>query len=157
MSATSCSQTVGGLPARKATFSHKARFILLTPSVSDYLSPCTPAAGNSCRRRWHALTRLGSMNAPASSLIFARGGAKITQSSNDVTDLCAWLSKNMCLRVSVRACLLALMNERTNDQMNELRQVCGWTCAVCMHVYVGMCLCACIGLHRHSVGLGPHI
>ena len=26
-----------------------------------------------------------------------------------------------------------------------------------MHVYVGMCLCACIGLHRHSVGLGLHI
>ena len=49
----------------------KARFILLTPSVSDYLPRCTPAAGSSCRRRWHALTRLESMNAPASSLTFA--------------------------------------------------------------------------------------
>ena len=50
-----------------------ARFILLTPSVSDYLLRCTPAAGSSCRRRWHALTSLGSMNAPASSLTFASG------------------------------------------------------------------------------------
>ena len=85
----------------------KARFILLTTSVSNYLPRCTPAAGNSCRRRWHALTRLGSMNAPASSLTFASGWAKITLSSNDVTDLCTWLSKNTC----VRAC----MNERTNE------------------------------------------
>ena len=97
------------------------------------------------------------MNAPASSLTFASGWAKITLSSNDVTDLCAWLSKNTCVCVSVRAFVRSCSHEWTNEQMNELRQVCGWTWAVCMHVYVGMCLCACIGLHRHSVGLGLHI
>ena len=97
----------------------KARFILLTPSVSDYLPRRTPAASNSCRRRWHALTWLGSMNAPASSLIFASEWARITLSSNDVTDLCAWLSKNTRVRVSVRACLHEWASERTKERTNE--------------------------------------
>ena len=71
------------------------------------------------------------------SLTFARG----------------WVKIGACVCPFVRSC----SHEWTNEQMNELRQVCGWTWAVCMHVYVGMCLCACIGLHRHSVGLGLHI
>ena len=39
----------------------------------------------------------------------------LRSSSNDVTDHCAWLSTNTCMRVSVRACL----HERTNEQTNE--------------------------------------
>ena len=100
-------------------------------------------AGNTCHRRWHALTRLRSMNAPASSLTFASGWAKITLSSNDVTDLCCmWLSKNvahacckakqlllrwmyvcmyvrMCMYVCVRACVRARTNERESERTNE--------------------------------------
>ena len=56
--------------------------------------PPAPAAGGSCRRRWVALTRLKSMNAPASSPIFASVWAKITLSSNEVSDLCTFLSQN---------------------------------------------------------------
>ena len=40
-------------------------------SATIYRPRCPPAARDSCRRHWLALTRLRSMNAPASSLIFA--------------------------------------------------------------------------------------
>ena len=65
-----------------------ARFILWTPSVSDYLPRCTPAG-----RRWLALTSLRSMNDPASSLIFASVCAKFTTSSNmtSVTFIRGWV------------------------------------------------------------------
>ena len=103
----------------------KARFILLTPSVSNYLPRCTPAVVAGMRwpasevwtlqrRRWPLpADELKLPWVAMTSLTFARGWVKI--------------------RSCVCPCVLAWMNERTNERINELRQVCAWTCAcVCM-------------------------